>query len=511
MIDDRAVTELEARVSSVLRSLLGALQAWRQYPPSSGPVERAVTELLGYLTQAFEVERSIVLSVEGERLLLAGQELLPGNARVATLAAALGRDGVRQIELSRGVLARELVALLEAIQAALRIGREGEDLAACLWRHDTRHVVALVAEASARGPGHDRDRQDEVELARLLAELRSAPEAGKPKAPHKLFPARAADRQIPGLLELRAEAARERALGVEPRILSAALEGFLFAEDEATCARCQGILIDLLDAAIRTGRYDRAIRVVNAVIQCGSLDNPQRSVDGWLAKAATPPRLRSIVLSPDTRAPSLLALLGPQSVPALLAVLPTIESVASRKVIIEVAASFPGWDLSLLEPIVRAERSGIALDALEILTRSRRPTAFLVMAEAYRHPSPAVRAALAEGIAQFPHDRAFGLACQLLEDTEAKVRAAAARTLGRLSHRDAARHLEALMQRPEFDAEDAEVKEAYVAAYVRQEGTRGVAWLRTLYHRGHQDTARVVLKGLALLGAEPGPRRSRAN
>lgn len=508
MIHDHVISEVEARVSSVLRSLLGALQAWRQYPPGSGPVERALTELLGYLTQALELEKTIVLRIEAEDLFLGGQRLLPGNARIAALASALVRDGVRQIELSRGLVAREVAGLLEAIHAALRTGREGEDFASCLWRHDTRHVVAIVAEGSARGPTDERGRQGE--LLALLSELKNGPTGGS-KAPLKLFPARSADRQIPGLLELRAEAARERASGLEPRILSAALEGFLFAEDEATCARCQGILIDLLDAAIQAGRYDRAIRVVNAVTQCASFDNPQRSVEGWLLKAATPPRLRSIVLSPDTRAPSLLALLGPSSVPALLAVLPTIESVASRKVIIEVAASFAGWDLSLLEPIVRTERPGIALDALEILTRSRRPTAFLVMAEAFRHPSPAVRTALAEGIAQFPHDRAFGLACQLLEDPEPKVRAAAARTVGRLPHRDAARHLEAGMQRPEFDAEVPDVKEAYVAAYVRQEGTRGVAWLRALYHRGHQDTARVVLKGLALLGAEPGPRRSRAN
>ena len=66
MIDDRAVTELEARVSSVLRSLLGALQAWRQYPPSSGPVERAVTELLGSPQTTFLVVSTLEVAPSRE-------------------------------------------------------------------------------------------------------------------------------------------------------------------------------------------------------------------------------------------------------------------------------------------------------------------------------------------------------------------------------------------------------------------------------------------------------------
>lgn len=495
---------LVAEASRLIGSLLTALQAYRG-PSSDGLAQaRALKELRIQTLRALEHRAPVVLGIAADGVWMLDQAIRAEDPRTTALARALYQDGVRQIELNQGLGEREVVAWVEAVLAALRTHPDGEDFLSCLWRHDTACLRAVVADPELSG-------EEAAELESLLLELE--------EAPGKLVPARTVEPQIPGLDALRAEAARERAAGLEPRILSAALEGFLFAEDDGVSQQSQAVLLELLDTAITTKRWDRAQRVITAVVQCGGVDGTGGASQHWLEKAATPIRLRELLLAAEPKASSVIAAFGPAAASGLLATLPTLESQGTRKLVIELLSSMPGWDLSLLEPLLRTERPGIALDAMEILNRARRPATFAVLAEAYRHPHPSVRAALADSLALFGHERSFALACQLLEDLDPRVRAAAARTLGRATHKDAARHLERSMQSPVFDAEWPEVKEAMVAAYVRLEGARAVQWLRALYHKStgllprkdRDETAEIVLKGLQFLGAEPGPKRSRAN
>ncbi len=121
-----------------LFTVLGkALRAFQLYDENNPVRRRFVTSLREAFEQLWQEVEGLNLTVEEDRLLLAGEEVYQNPSRSDSLAFLLYKDGVRDITFLPGVEGPELDEILVVLRRAkLLKGAEADDLLTMLWEKD---------------------------------------------------------------------------------------------------------------------------------------------------------------------------------------------------------------------------------------------------------------------------------------------------------------------------------------------------------------------------------------
>ncbi len=123
-------------VSQTLQLLIRALHTLRSYPAENDMCRRAVSQLLPMLEQVVPLE--IELSREGVRWLGGGEQGHFGDR--SSIMEALYRDGIRRVQLLRGISADEVRSFLTTLAAPMEPDDVSEDYVTRLWEAEFRNI-----------------------------------------------------------------------------------------------------------------------------------------------------------------------------------------------------------------------------------------------------------------------------------------------------------------------------------------------------------------------------------
>jgi hypothetical protein len=137
VVDAALLQELGAWLGQLVR----ALKTSRLYDESNPAVQRAREDLAGALSVLLAQRGGFCLQVGAHGISHAGHPLQSTSPGDESLAAALHRDGIRQLALEPGIEARELNTLLGLILKVTGPAAGDDDLVTLLWDADLPHVL----------------------------------------------------------------------------------------------------------------------------------------------------------------------------------------------------------------------------------------------------------------------------------------------------------------------------------------------------------------------------------
>jgi hypothetical protein len=525
MSDARQEAAAHARHSEVARAMQAfarAARARRLYAPNNA----ALVRIIGDLNAIFDA----LLSDLGElKLRFRGDAILFGEHRVLeepdpddSIPFAFFRDGIRTLELSRGLSAHELEVLLSASREGFDSTALGDDIASYLWRHDLEHVHYVVVD----GGMVDADDEDvdptepeenlddqitrllldiygrESEVGHVITHLDAADLDAKSisdrldrveeMSPH-FHPARGFLEPFAYTPALMTELKAEDEARVGARIILASLEAIASTDETADQHVIAESLLRLFDQSVMGGEFSVAAKIVSGMRGLEELPSAEQTVRDFLSQATAEARLQQVASSIERvgtneglqSAVELFHACGPSAVPALIHLLPVVEDPARRRALTELAATIGINDLEPVRALLESEQAFVAREGVHLLSRlPAGPETGTLLALALNHPAPPVRQELLRIAPQLPHDTALELARRLLDDKEPEVVVQAAEVLGRSQEPRAGALLHVRVQRPEFAAGPLAVKVAILSAYAQLIPTKAFAVLGEMLRKG---------------------------
>lgn len=476
------------------QALARSARAGRLYARSNQAYRRLFEDLSGRFATLLEAHPEVRMEVTPDAIVVDDEPVLTEAERSDSIPFTFYRDGVRRLDILRGLTARELTGLVETTSQGLFAQGFGQDVASLLWRLDLAHVRYVVVDTSivAAGGGNGDGPPLADQIDALLTSLygSSAPgegslslhldEADLPAqiiaggidpiadmAPG-LFPARAFERPPAYAPAFHAEIDGEGREAVEMRGLQGVVDALDAPLPLPWAGRLGDALLDLLDTALMEQQFERATRIVRHV---RASEREPSWVAAWLGRAASETRTRHAIDAYEHIDRPALRLtitayfraLGAYAVEPILALLPRIDDASLRRPLsdlaLEVGIPNPRAVIALLDG---ARREGLR-EAAYILCRMPRGAHHAL--DAARHPNPAARAMVAEQAHVLGRSEAEPLLSELLPDPTPEVRIAVARALTRIKGPFAEKHARHLADRSQLEGQPEAVKRAVLIAY----------------------------------------------
>lgn len=509
------------------------------YGPEHALVRRAVLDLEHAFAALLGRDRTLSLRVRADAFVIDDVRVLEEADPSDSIPHAFHRDGIRRLELSAGLDAAELDALIGAAAQGFVRTPFGDDVVSYLWRHDLDHVRYVVVDhtlvaSGARAPTASAGTEVDADIDRLLAAIYGAPtDVGHhaTSVDASDFRGKAIAETLDDVDDLAPGFHPARALGGTPsyrdallaevhtdeaRITTrAALMGLgALAEVSATedVAAIGEALLQIYDAELGAGSLRLALPIVTGVAAVAELPRARARAEEWLQRASSETRLRPVLKLLDTTPPdeirALLTALGRRAAPVLLGFVSTLESEAHRRAIGDVVVGLGLEQLEEVAALLAQPSPDAAEEAVRILSRLPGPDAHALLCSAAGHAEARVRLALLSALAALPPERGRDVAVALLDDPDADVVAAAARALG--TCRGDARALaavEAKVASPTFTTLGLGLKQALLAVLVLLAQARAVPVLARMLREGDallvrredEDTAVAAARALGFV------------
>jgi len=475
-----------------------AFRAYQLYDENN-PVRQRFLESL---RQAFlglweEVER-LTLTVEEDRIVLAGQDIYKSENRGDSLAFLFYKDGVREITFLPGLEGDELVRFLDVLQRARKLLPEGDDLLTVLWEEDLQFFQYQYVDFLAEGlelpvPGSGNSQQDmqnvlQEELAEEAEEEEEEEEApGRPQEAAEAAPkAVSKDDFNPTLYSLdpremkvlEQELQKELNRDLRGDVLTALFDRLEEPGRPERQSEVLGVLGTLLPNFLSRGALDSATLILEELRKLeampGTFDEERLAESRALLDAVSAPETiaeliqalydGSIRAAPQQLA-AFLRFLRAGALSPLLKASETVDhkelQAVLRAAVKGIAERNRGAVVRLLGEADAIVASGAARLAGEMQIAEAGPS----LAGLLAHGDASVRLAAVEAAVSLKASTAAGALQQTLDDPEREVRIAAARALGALRYAPAARRLSDIVGSKEIRTADITEKVAFFEAY----------------------------------------------
>lgn len=528
-----------ARVRELFVVLGKAFRAFQLYDENN-PVRQRFVESLrqAFLGLWTEVDR-LVLTVDEERIVLAGQEVYRGETRGDSLAFLFFKDGVREITFLPGVEGEELDRFLGVLQRARKLLPEGDDLLTVLWEEDLQYFQYQYVDFLAEGvelpePGAGNSQQDLQNVLQGEMEEGAEEEEEQPGKPQQ-----AADEPAPQTVNkddfnptlysldpkeleaMKAELHKELHRDLRGDVLSALFDRLEEPESPERQSEILGILGTLLPNFLSRGALTAATRVLEELRKLEAL--PGTFDEERLAQSRA---LLDEVSAPDAIGELIQALYDGsiRATPQQLAVFLRFLRAGALQPLLRASETVEHKEL---QAVLRAAVKGIAernrgavvrllseADAI-VASGAARLAGDMQIAEAgpslaglLAHPDAQVRLAAVEAAVSLKASTAAGALQHTLDDPEREVRIAAARALGVLRYGPAVKRLSEILESKEIRAADISEKVAFFEAYGLVAGERGVDMLDKLLNSkgflGKREPSEIRAAAALALGKVPG-------
>jgi HEAT repeat protein len=519
---ERGAVGLSREVGRALQQFARTARARQLYAPNNAVLRRMIDDLGNAWNEVLKTTPEITLKVRPEALLLEDEVVLDEPNPDNSIPFLYFRDGIRRLDFTRGLEAREIQILLDATAASFSFTGFGDDIVSRLWHHDLEHLRYLVldtsivdaatgAASSEAAPEYDVDAQIEGLLHAIYGD--SSDDVG-PKSlhvdRHDLTAKAIADsldeveELAPGFHPARAflqppayawdareaiqqEGENELAFGAAQAAINALASPMLDADVQALSDG----LLRIFDAAL----VNRALALAtNLMVGVRRLERgtTEARAQRWLEEAVSDTRLRQVLqfYQSATSEADKQAILrffracGPLAAPSLLAVLPSVPEPALRRQISDVAVEIGIDRLESVQELITNEQAFVAEEGIHLLVQIGTPEALQMLGNAAGHPRPEVRLAALVGSEKLPPLKRLAMAAPLLADADPKVKAAAARAFAKVKTPDAASTIEKHALDPALEHEPYEVKQAVLEAYAILAQVRSLSFLANLIKRG---------------------------
>lgn len=530
---------LARELKRALQAFARAIRARQLYRSNNAAFIRAMRDLEVQFEGLF-VERDVLsLGVRPDSLVFDEEPVFEEPNPDESIPFLLYRDGMRRLELQRGLTPDELEALVSSIAEGFASHGLGDDVISTLWRHDLEHIHYIVVDANigdalpatataSGGPelspvdaqvdallvqiygegsadvGQQVAHVDALDIrAKSIAEaLDDVDEMGA-----EFHPARRLELPPPYLGDLLRETVTEDEAMVSMRLVSAALEGLAAPElDDQEKSLLGDRLLNVFDSFIISGAFPRASQIILGLRELMAHDEVWALAQGLMSQALSDARLRQAVsqLASGGQANvlDLFRAAGQPAVPSLLALIPAVDDPGHRRAFSDLALELGIRDLKAVDPLLLDPQAYVGREAVYILSRIDSDPARARLGGVERHPLAPVRQALATVLPVLGRQRALEIGSRLLDDPEQDVATAAARAMGTSRDARAATELENRINDPGFLATNFPTKQAFVAAFALLAQNQGVATLARFLKEGDGILAKKEQEDLAVAASQ---------
>lgn len=540
MVKERVAGGVGREVARALQVFARTARARQLYAPNNAILRRMIDDLGAAFGEVLKLSPEITLKVRPEALLYEDEVVLDEPNPEQSIPFVYFRDGIRRLDFSRGLEARELQILLDATAQGFNFSGFGDDIVARLWHHDLEHLRYLVLDTSIVAADPQAGPAPTVEAGDLDAQIDgllhaiygdSSDDVG-PKSLHvdqsDLAAKSIADtlepveELAPGFHPPRAflqppayaweareqvqqEGESELALGTA----TAAIQALAAPLPDGDLTALADGLLRIYDAALVNREIGLATRIVAGVrrLEGGPAEARARR---WLEEGASDTRLRQVVqiyqgLTADNDRHAILRFFrvcGPAAVPSLLGMLPSFAEQEVRRRFADVALEIGIDDLAPIQELITSEQAFVAEEGIYLLAQLGSEPALAMLTAAAGHERPEVRLAALGAAEKLSPARLQAMALPLLEDPDPKLKAAAARIFARVRTPDALATMERYALAPELEREPYEVKRAFLVSYAILAQVRAISVLANYIKRGDGLLAKKEAEDLGVAAAE---------
>jgi HEAT repeat protein len=485
-----------AQVEDVVRSLAAALRSYRLYDGNGPTLERFVETLRQKLSALWDVLPALHLQIEEERILWEGGTVLLASESSSDLPFLLYRDGIRELTLLPGLEEEEATRLLRVLAQAPAMRQDEDDLITVLWEQDFQQLRYRVVEAAAEGVEIGAGNGGQPAAVDPAAVRAAAKDGGADitaedfqETLHFLDPAE--------LRKLRDEVRRENERDLWTDLLNALLDRLEDA-DPPRQVRIISILSELLPSALATAEFGRAAFLLRQLADFAGRPGalaPQalreiRALFEELGSDSTIAQLAEILEEmPDRLSdPAVLQILQffpPRAIGSLMTASEKVQRPEVRRAFEACVQRLADSNREAVVALLRSEDPVVLVGALKWVGRLELGSALNDVVRFLGFPDPAVRATAAEALLPLRGAAAAKSLIPLLQDSERRVRIAAAQTLGSLAYAPGRAALESAIASKRLREADRSEKVAFFEAYGRLAGPEGVDFLdKILNSRG---------------------------
>lgn len=491
-------------VRQLFVTLAKAFRAYQLYDDNN-PVRRRFLEGLRTELQRLWTEMDrIVVTVDEDHFYLDGREVYRSESRADSLAFLFFKDGVREITFLPGVEGDELERFLGVLQRARKLVPEGDDLLTVLWEEDLRFFEYQYVDLMAEGvtlpePGAGNSSAELQAVLEAEDEADEADEAESGEADEAPPPQTVKQDDFnptlyaldPREMEtLRSEVRKELARDTRSDVLSALFDRLEEHHDRSRQTEILRILSTLLPNFLSRGAIVPATRVLeelrtlerrDGVLDERGLTEVGAMLDAVSARDTLDELIKALydgtIKATPTQLAGFLTYLRGAALPALLHASETVEHKELRSVLRAAVQGIARKNRAAVLTLLEEDDPVVAAGTARLVGDMQITEAGPALAGLLAHDAASVRLAAVEAAISLKASTVAGALEHTLDDPDRDVRVAAAKALGTLKYRPAARALGGIAKGKDIRGADIGEKVAVFEAYGAVAGDEGVRLL----------------------------------
>jgi len=481
-------------VRSLFVTLGKTFRAYQLYDENNPVRRRFVDQLRTEFLSLWEDLDRLVVSIDEDHMYLGEAEVYGSESRNDSLAFLFFKDGVREITFRPGLETEELELFLGVLQRARKLVPEGDDLLTVLWEQDLRffeyQYVDLLAEGvelPEAGAGNT-----ESELQAVLAaedeEIATQERASQQGA--------AEERPTPQTVKqddfnptlyaldhrqmetLRAELMKELKRDTRADVLNALFDRLEESGNRERQSEILEILATLLPNFLSRGALVAATSVLQELRRLEKTEgifDEQRVQESRhiLDRISAPEAIEELIQAlfdgtiraSTAQLGGFLQFLRGGALSPLLRASETVGHKELQAVLRKAVQGIAGQNRSAVVQLLEEDDPIVASGAARLAGEMQISEAGPSLAHLLVHADPGVRLAAVEAAVTLKASTVAGALEKTLDDPEREIRIAAARALGALQYRPAAKTLAGIVKGRDIRVADVSEKVAVFEAY----------------------------------------------
>jgi HEAT repeat protein len=402
------------------------------------------------------------------------------------------KDGVRELEVSRGFEQEELVKLFEILQRVRKASPDEDDLLTMLWEADFANLRYRYVDMG-------------TESVAPLQEGGEKPQPAKPEVLASVFrsPAETQDRVVnmqdfdaslyfldEGELHyLRSEIEREYRADLRENVIAIVLD--IFESQSAASVRDEvcGIVETMLPLLLASGQLHTVAYLLSesqsAVDRGASVSPEHRSRLSLLPARLSEPiplgqLLEALDLSTGVPPQELIELfqqLRPMALETVLSWLPRLRNAAAAEAVAAAADRLATAHPTELARLILSTDNTIALEAIRRSAAMKSAAAAVALAKVLADGDLTIRTAAVQALTEIGTPGALQALERSIADKDRDVRVAAVRALAAKGYKGVLSRLEGIVKGKQVRDADRTEKQAFFEAYGTLSGDAGVPYL----------------------------------
>ena len=151
--EEKVIEEKIKSTKALIQTFLQTLKAYRLYEANHPILSKFLDRLKNDFDHYFDEFDSFSLKVGEHRLYYRGKVVYENQDVKESLAFVFFKDGIRELQFSKGLELREMVEFLNIIRKSDFVNRMEDDLVTLLWEKDFSHITFITVDEFLEGSG----------------------------------------------------------------------------------------------------------------------------------------------------------------------------------------------------------------------------------------------------------------------------------------------------------------------------------------------------------------------